>query len=284
MGRIPGATPHPIPTSPTSIGALSAGQTAEGYDFFMGRYSRPLAEVMADRAGLARRDRVLDVGCGPGALTTALLGHVDRDGVWACDPSPDFVADCARLNPKARVRRARAEALPYGDSSFDHVFASLVMHFVTGPATAVWEMARVLTVGGRITLSVWAAQQGPDMLRAFAQAVDDTAGEGASGVAGLAVLRFGEQGALTDLFDAAGCEPLAEEVVTVNSRYGSYHELWAGFIAGVGPAGSYTVALAPAEQEALRAALWKRLGSPPGPFALSASARVGVARVAKTAA
>lgn len=280
MGGTPSNTPSPGPQPPHGpLGPGRVAQTATGYDFFMGRYSRPLAEIIATRARLSSNDRVLDVGSGPGAMTAAALRHVDPGNCWACDPSPDFVRENARLNPGANVRQGRAESLPYPDQSFEQVFASLVLHFVTEPADAIAEMRRVLAPGGHLTLSTWASQEGPQMLSAFSAAVDDAAGSGTSASAGLAVLRFGAQGDLSGLLHSAGGERVSEDLITVSSDYASFSELWAGFVAGGGPPGAYTVALEPDAQEALRRALWRRLGSPAGPFNLTAGARVASARV-----
>ncbi len=278
MGPTPGATPPEHGSAPIP-GATSFTATASAYDLFMGRYSQPLAEVIARRAGLKRGDRVLDVGCGPGALTSVLGRLVDPGQVWACDPSPDFVSECTRLNPDANVRQARVEALPYPDHSFEHVFAALVMHFISEPGPAIEQMIRVLAPGGRISLSVWAAQGGPEMLSAFADAVADTAGATASEAAGLRVLRFGAPGALSALLAAAGCTEVVEDLVTVDSTYLDFDELWAGFLVGVGPPGAYLAGLAVEDRDTLRAALWHRIGSPTGSFTLRAGARVAEAIV-----
>src|SRR4051794_30841805 len=65
---------------------------ADAYDRFMGRYSRPLAVPFADFAGLPLDGRILDVGCGPGALTAELAQRATPGRVTAVDPSEEFVA------------------------------------------------------------------------------------------------------------------------------------------------------------------------------------------------
>src|SRR4051812_24662033 len=96
---------------------------ADSYDRFMGRYSVPLAPQLAELAGVAAGQRVLDVGCGPGALTAEL---VDRGAdVSAVDPSEPFVEAARERYPRVSVQRAAAERLPFRDGSFDAALAQL---------------------------------------------------------------------------------------------------------------------------------------------------------------
>src|SRR6478736_4618877 len=111
----------------------------------MGRYSAPLATRFADRAGVgAGPARVLDVGCGPGALTRVLVDRLGVDQVSAVDPSPPFVAAVRQHFPTLDVQLAVAERLPYPDDLFDHALAQLVVHFMTDPVGGLQEMARVV--------------------------------------------------------------------------------------------------------------------------------------------
>ena len=64
---------------------------ADAYDRFMGRYSVPLAPLFADFAGIAQGLRVLDVGCGPGALVAELVQRLGAVSVTAVDPSESGV-------------------------------------------------------------------------------------------------------------------------------------------------------------------------------------------------
>src|SRR4051812_38777488 len=92
---------------------------ADAYDNFMGRYSRVLAPEFARAAGVTAGQRVLDVGCGPGALTTVLADLVGAGQVAAIDPTEPFVEQCRARVPGADVRLAPAEAIPFEDESFD---------------------------------------------------------------------------------------------------------------------------------------------------------------------
>jgi SAM-dependent methyltransferase len=250
-------------------GAATFRVPGSAYDAFMGRYSRPLAVTFADAAGVAAGQRVLDVGCGPGALTGELVRRVGASEVAAVDPSEPFVEDCARRNPGVDVRLGAAEALPFADSSFDAALAQLVLHFVSDPAVAAAEMRRVLRPGGTAAACVWDFGEGMQMLRLFwdaALAVDPSAPDEASS------LRFGRDGEIGSVFTEAGLHEVMTGALEVEVRYEGFDDFWAGFLGGSGPAGSFCVSLKPKQQGALRAELCRGVGDPQGAFTLPARA------------
>src|SRR5215204_1495417 len=121
----------------------------------MGRYSVPLAPELADFAGVAPGQRVLDVGCGPGALTTELVNRLGAENVVAVDPSEPFVAAAKERHPEVEVKLATAERLPLGDGEFDAALAQLVVHFMSDPVAGLREMARVTRGAGIVAACVW---------------------------------------------------------------------------------------------------------------------------------
>jgi trans-aconitate methyltransferase len=257
-------------------GARAFGVAGTTYDSFMGRYSRPLADQFADAAGVATGDVAIDVGCGPGALTGVLVARLGAESVYACDPSPQFCDECAARHPGVVVTQGRAEAIPFETAEADHAMAQLVLHFVSEPGHAVREMARVVRPGGSVAACVWDSEGGMEMLTAFWESALDIDPE-APGEA--TTRRFGRPGEIAELFASAQLEHIEESVLSVASTYASFRELWSGFLAGVGHAGSYCVSLRGAERDRLREALFHRLGSPSGPFTLGAVARCAVARL-----
>jgi SAM-dependent methyltransferase len=244
--------------------------SGDAYDAFMGRYSRSLAVAFADFAGVAAGQSALDVGCGPGALTSVLVDRLGAGAVSACDPSPNFVADCAARHPGVDVRAGRAEAIPFDGGGFDRVTAQLVLHFVSDTNRAAAEIRRVLRPGGVAAACVWDFAEGMQMLRAFwdaALAVDPDAPDEAR------TMRFGREGEISALLDVAGFGDVTETTLDVTSTYQSFDELWSGFLAGIGPAGTYCVSLPDERRDVVRDTLFDRLGSPAGAFVLGASAR-----------
>jgi len=239
---------------------------ADAYDRFMGRYSVGLAAPMADLAAVRAGQRVLDVGCGPGALTRELVARVGPDAVAAVDPSASFVAAARRRNPGVDVRAAAAEDLPFADGEFDAALAQLVVHFMRDPVAGLREMARVTRPGGAVAACVWdhAGDHGP--LSPFWEAVRalDAGAHDESDLAGA------REGHLAELFTAAGLRDLEQTVLEVRVQHATFEEWWEPYTLGVGPAGSYIAGLAPEAREELREKCRALLPEPP--FTISASA------------
>jgi ubiquinone/menaquinone biosynthesis C-methylase UbiE len=143
---------------------------ADQYDRFMGRYSAPLAPAFTNFARLADGDRVLDVGCGPGALAYELVGRLGSASVCAVDPSEAFVAAARDRLSGAQVERAVAESLPFEDRSFDAALAQLVVHFMADPVAGLREMRRVTKPSGVVAACVWDHAGGHGPLGVFWEA------------------------------------------------------------------------------------------------------------------
>jgi ubiquinone/menaquinone biosynthesis C-methylase UbiE len=239
---------------------------AEAYDRFMGRYSVLLAPQLADLAGVSSGQRVVDVGCGPGALTSELVERVGASNVSAVDPSEQFVTAARERHPGVDVQRAAAEELPFADGEFDAALAQLVVHFMADPARGLAEMARVTRANGVVVACVWdhAGEQTP--LAPFWQAVHelDPAEQGEGTLAG------GREGHLAELFAEAGLREVEETALPVRVEHATFEEWWEPFTLGVGPAGAYVAALDSEQQAELRERCRQRL--PQAPFTLSARA------------
>ena len=249
---------------------------AEAYDAYMGRWSAPLAPAFTDLAGVAPGDRVLDVGCGPGALTGHLRTLLGPGAVAAVDPAEPFVAAVRARVPDVDARVASADALPFPDDAFDAALAQLVVHFMPDPVAGVREMARVTRPGGRVAACVWDHAEGSGPLAPFWRAVHE-ADPGADDESG----RHGTgRGQLTGILEAAGLADVVEHRLTVELAFADVEEWWRPFTLGVGPGGTYVAQLDERARAGLRQACARLL--PVDPFRLAGSAWAAVGAVRPT--
>jgi SAM-dependent methyltransferase len=218
---------------------VSFAVPADAYDRFMGRYSVLLSPQLADLAAVFGGQRVLDVGCGPGALTAELVTRVGPEAVSAVDPSEPFVAAARERNPGVDVRQASAEQLPFPDRVFDATLAQLVVHFMSDPRAGIAEMRRVTRRGGVVAACVWdhAGGQGP------LSPLWDAARELDPEVVDESRLAGSREGQLSQLFQSAGLSEIEETALSVGVEHPSFEEWWEPFTLGVGPAGSYVAGL-----------------------------------------
>lgn len=245
---------------------MSFAVAADAYDRFMGRYSVLLSPQLADLAGVASGQRILDVGCGPGALTAELVARVGAAGVAAVDPSEPFVEAAQARNPGADVRQAPAEHLPFPDEAFDAALAQLVVSFMADPVAGIAEMGRVTRPGGVIAASVWDLAEGPSPLSPLWDAVRSLE----PGHEGESTRPGGRRGDLTRIFREAGLADVEEVAQTVEVEHPTFEEWWEPFTLGVGPAGAHVAGLDPERREELRERCRTMLPEPP--FVLSARA------------
>ncbi len=213
--------------------------SADAYDRFMGRYSRLLAPQLADYAGVRAGQRALDVGSGPGALTTELVERLGADAVTAVEPSPRFVEALRERLPGVAASQASAEDLPFGDGEFDVTFAQLAVHFMKDPVAGLREMARVTRPGGVVAACVWdhAGERTP--LAVFWRAAREL-DPGARDESELAGAREGHLG---ELMREAGLAEIEETLLEVPFGAESFDDWWEPFTLGVGPAGEYVARL-----------------------------------------
>jgi ubiquinone/menaquinone biosynthesis C-methylase UbiE len=238
---------------------------AEHYDRFMGRSAVPLASALADKVGVAEGMEVIDVGCGPGALTSELTDRVGAENVAAIDPAEQFVAACRRRNPGADVRQGVAEALPWADDMFGAALSCLVIAFMDDADAGMREMVRVTKPGGKLGVCMWdIAGGGMTMLHLFWSAMQTVKpdAEGEQERAGTA------EGDIAERLKRAGARDVAAGSLEVSVHYSGFEDIWTPFTFGVGPAGQALSSLEDDQKAAVRQAIRAQL--PTGAFSLAA--------------
>jgi ubiquinone/menaquinone biosynthesis C-methylase UbiE len=248
---------------------MSFDASRGSYDRYMGRYSNQLAHLFADFAVVSADAAVLDVGCGPGALTEVLAARTVPSKVAAADPSEPFVAACAERVPDADVRLAPASELPWPDDSFDLVVSQLVLNFLPDADAGLREMSRVARRGATVAACTWDYRGRMQMLHTFWEAAltldPDAQGEQST-------MPFCSQEELRATWHAHGFKDVSSADLEVSTTYEDFEEYWLPFTLGVGPGGAYATSLEPTALEQLKEACFKQLGSPAGSFDLTAVA------------
>ncbi|HEY7579276.1 MAG TPA: class I SAM-dependent methyltransferase [Acetobacteraceae bacterium] len=242
---------------------------AAGYEQLMGRWSRKLAPLFIDFAGLANGERILDVGCGTGSLTFALARAADLGEIAAIDYSPVFVEEVTRRNtdPRISIRQADACALPFESDAFDRALALLVLHFVPEAAKAVAEMRRVVRPRGVVAAAVWDHLGGMPGMRMMIDTVAALSESGRQLRSRYCFQPMMQPGEMKRTFVEQGLVDVTEMELMIRMDYQSFDDYWAPIAAGEGPLGRHVATLGAADRARTDAAVREayEAGQPDGP-------------------
>lgn len=108
-------------------------------------------KALVEFAGIGPGDRVLDIGCGPGAALEAAV-TAGADSVSGVDSSPSMVGRASKRVPTATVKEGSAEAIPFDDDSFTAVWSIATFHHWADRDAGLKELFRVMAPGGAFYL------------------------------------------------------------------------------------------------------------------------------------
>jgi SAM-dependent methyltransferase len=250
-------------------------RAGDRYEAYMGRWSRQIAPLFLDWLDAGEGLDWLEVGCGTGALSAAILEHCNPNTLISIDPSEGFVGTARKtiVDPRAAFELGDAQALSVETASRDVVASALMLNFVPDKLKALGEMKRVVRASGAVGLYVWDYPgHGVEFLDAFwsaAATLDPAALELAEDKRFALCTSDGLRG----LMSRAGlaqidCVPI--ETLTV---FTDFEDFWGPFTLGAGPAPGYCASLEPEARQRLRDRLQDRLLSrEDGSIALKARA------------
>lgn len=252
------------------------------YEQYVGRWSRQVATGFLAWLDLPPGLRWVDVGCGTGALTEAILSHAAPATLVGIEPSEGFLEQAReRLGQRAHLQRASADALPLADATADATVAGLVLNFLADTDAGLREMVRVTDDGGTVAAYVWDYAERMELMKHFwevAAQLDPAAAALDEGV------RFPlcRPLALEGLFERAGLRQVTITGVEIPTVFDTFSAYWEPFLGGQGPAPAYAMSLPADRRQALRDALQARLPKrPDGSIALVARAWAVRGRVAR---
>ena len=234
------------------------------YEAYIGRWSRPVAARFVDWLAVAPRARWVDVGCGSGALTEAILARADPASVSAIDPSAAFVATARERIRDSRAHFAIGDAasLPLDDGSADALVSGLVLNFVPDLAKAMHETRRVAVAGATVAAYVWDYAGRMGLLRAFwdAAVTLDPAARPLDEAVRFPVCA---PEPLARAFEAAGLTDVATAAIEVPTVFRDFDDFWGPLLRGTGPAPAYIASLDEGRTAALRERLRSNLPTEP---------------------
>ncbi len=233
---------------------------ADAYEAFMGRWSRPLARKFVEWLEPPPSAHWLEVGCGTGALTSAICDRCEPATVLACDPSVPFLEHARRQVSDARASFvvAGAENLPHREGGFDLVVSGLVLNFLPDPARFAASVRERLRPGGSFAVYVWDYRDGMEFLKAFweeAVAVDPRAAARTEGL-GFALCR---PPALAALLETAGLVQVQTGPLEIPTDFADFDDCWLPFLGGTGTGPNYATSLDAPSRDLLRERLQRRL-------------------------
>jgi ubiquinone/menaquinone biosynthesis C-methylase UbiE len=236
----------------------------ERYETYMGRWSRRLGEAFLRWLDPPTGGRWLDVGCGTGALTAAVLAVTKPAEILGVDPSPGFLATARSqaTDPRARFRVGDAQDLALPDRYFDGVVSGLTLNFVPDPPRAAAEFARVAAAGGIVAAYVWDYAEGMAMIRHFWDAAE-TLTPAAAALDEAHRFPLCRPQNLQTLWANAGLRDVVVQPISIPTVFADFDDYWAPFLGGQGPAAGYVASLSEEHQAALRELLRTRLPARP---------------------
>lgn len=234
-------------------------ERGDPYEQYVGRWSRRVAPLFLAWLKIPAQRRWLDVGCGTGALSAAILDNCSPLSVIGVEPSEGFLEKAKeQLGARVLLRRGSAAEIPLEDRSVDVAVSGFVLNFVPDALAAVREMARVTTDGGTIAAYVWDYAGRMEMMRHFWDAAIDLNPDAAKLDEG-ARFPLCRPEALTELFASAGLGGTEVTAIDIATSFATFEDYWRPFLGGQGPAPAYAMALEETARTRLRDRLLERI-------------------------
>jgi SAM-dependent methyltransferase len=227
-------------------------ERGDPYEEYVGRWSRQVAPRFLEWLKIPAGRRWLDIGCGTGALSAAILEHCSPASVVGIEPSEGFLETARRnLAGLALLQQGSATEIPLDDDAVDVVVSGLVLNFVPDPQAALVEMIRVTAGGGTIGAYVWDYGGKMELMRIFwdaAVALDPGAVTLDEGI------RFPlcHPQELAALFSGAGLAGVEVTSIDIETPFTDFEEYWEPFLGGQGPAPAYAMSLDDTARRGLR--------------------------------
>jgi SAM-dependent methyltransferase len=230
------------------------------YEAYVGRWSRVVAREFLRWLNVPLGSRWLDVGCGTGMLSQAILSQADPTEVKGVDRSASFIAFARQKFDDKRItfEVSDAQELNIEGGPYDAIVSGLVLNFIPDPAKALNEMRRLVRPGGVVAAYVWDYADEMQFMRHFWNAVIRLHPEMATVDEGRRFLLC-KPAPLTTLFQEAGLNQVEVRSIDIPTPFRDFDDYWTPFLGGQGTAPTYVMSLSEGERAELREYLRERL-------------------------
>ncbi len=233
----------------------------DAYHQYVGRWSALVAREFVSWLDMPPASNWLDVGCGAGDVTLAILAQASPASVRGVDRSPDYVAHARQRVADARATFETGDAMTLdreADSSFDAAVAGLVINFLAEPDRAVRAMARATRRGGIVAAYVWDYADKIELIRYFWDAAVELFPETADQDEAIRFPLCNADG-LARLWNEAGLTRVETRAIDVPTVFRDFDDFWSPFLGGQGPAPGFAMSLSEPDRAALRNLIGSRL-------------------------
>lgn len=253
---------------------LESWNLSRAYEHYVGRWSRKVAVEFVRWLALPDGLAWADVGCGTGALTSAILSFGQPVALWGIDTSETFVSLARQQLPDSRICFEVGDAahLPWTANTFDATVSGLVLNFVPDYRVMVREMARVAKRTGTVAAYVWDYADGMKMMRLFWDAAKSVSPNDAK-LDQAERFPICQPEPLRALFIDAGLKDVGVHAIEITTPFQNFNDYWEPFLGRTGAAPAYLASVTDDFREKIRLTLMARLSiSEDEPFELTARA------------
>ena len=230
------------------------------YESYVGRWSRLTAIEFLNWLNMKSGLVWMDIGCGTGALSNAILQSRNPKKIIGIEPSEsqiEFARESIK-DTRAEFLVSDAVKLNVNDESADVIVSGLVLNFIPDLKSALTEFKRAVKTGGTIAAYVWDYSGKMELMRYFWDAAVILF-EDAREKDEAARFEICNPERLADAFNSAGLINTEVTFIDVPTVFKDFDDYWTPFLSGIGPAPGYCMSLSEKNRELLKNEVYKSL-------------------------
>jgi ubiquinone/menaquinone biosynthesis C-methylase UbiE len=247
------------------------------YEKYTGRWSRLIANKFIDWLDVkqARMEGCVDMGCGTGALSEALIANDVCTSLTCLDRSPAYLSFAKQRIQSSNVQFVTGDVQSTSLSASEHplIVSGLVLNFVDSPEKMLREMVRIGRSGAVLGVYIWDFSDGMKPIRKFWDAARLSGAPNVDELdAGIQFPICKRENLLQIVTESGWVEPCVEPI-EIDAHFENFDDYWSPFLSGQGTGPAFAVSLDEDTRERVRKTLMSLVtDAPDKPFTLRARA------------